>query len=35
MEKYGYREPNVTFMKSCVENVQDCGVEDNSVDLVT
>lgn len=33
-KKYGYQKPNVSFRKGYIENLKDCGIEDNSVDII-
>lgn len=34
MQKFGYDRPNVRFKKGYIENLRECGLEDNSVDVV-
>jgi arsenite methyltransferase len=34
MDKFGFREPNVHFVKGYIEDLQSAGVESNSVDVV-
>ena len=34
MARYGYAEPNVTFLKGYIEDLKTPGIEDNSIDVV-
>lgn len=34
MDHFGYKEPNVSFVKSYIEDLQTAGIADNSIDLV-
>jgi len=34
MDKFGYQEPNVEFVKGYIEDLQTAGIADNSVDIV-
>lgn len=34
MDKFGYKKPNVEFVKGYIEDLKTAGVEDNSVDIV-
>ena len=34
MDRFGYSEPNIHFVKGYIEDLNSCGIEDNSVDIV-
>ena len=34
MDKFGYKKPNVEFIKGYIEDLRTAGIEDNSVDIV-
>ena len=34
MDKFGYKKPNVEFVKGYIEDLKTAGIEDNSVDIV-
>ena len=34
MDRFGYSQPNIKFMKGYIEDLKDTGIEDNSIDLV-
>ena len=34
MDRFGYREPNGRLVKGYIEDLNDCGIADNSVDIV-
>ena len=34
MDKFGYKKPNVEFVKGYIEDLQTTGIEDNSIDIV-
>jgi len=34
MDKFGYKKPNVEFIQGYIEDLQQAGIEDNSIDLV-
>jgi len=34
MDNFGYKEPNVNFIKGYIEDLKTAGIEDNSVDIV-
>jgi len=34
MDKFGYKKPNVEFLKGYIEDLKTAGIEDNSVDIV-
>ena len=34
MDKFGYKQPNTTFLKGYIEDLKTAGIEDNSIDIV-
>lgn len=34
MDKFGYKKPNVEFVKGYIEDLKTAGIEDNSIDIV-